>query len=83
VSRSDPKYAEYYELLDRRNAAIGDGLCTPHMARGHQSERVPAAYRWDHGTGHVDFLCESCCCWWRQFAAEDPAMLPARIDLLR
>ncbi len=41
--------------------------------------RTPARYQWNHKNGNTDFLCESCCAYWRINAASDPVLEPLRI----
>lgn len=56
-------------------------VCARIYEDGQPRER-PAAYDWLGPNGARDLLCESCCAWWRRFAAEDPDLAPLRVSTL-
>ncbi len=55
--------------------------CCLHIVRAgdDQLRHVPSAYMWVTMAGNRFPLCVSCCASWRQNAAMDPELLPARI----
>lgn len=56
--------------------------CCSRTWRDGQAVRSPAAYIWTFSHGGTEYLCESCCAYWRQNAAADPELLPARVTTL-
>jgi hypothetical protein len=59
--------------------------CCLHIIRAGDDEprRVPAAYMWTcQPSGNEVPLCVSCCAHWRENAAIEPDLLPARIRSL-
>jgi hypothetical protein len=55
--------------------------CCLHIIRAgdDQPRRVPSAYMWVTMDGRTIPLCVSCCAHWRENAAADHELLPARI----
>jgi hypothetical protein len=55
--------------------------CCLHITRlgDDKPRRIPSAYTWVHKNGVRTSLCVSCCASWRENAASDPDLLPARI----
>ncbi|MGI5286625.1 hypothetical protein ACQEVF_25255 [Nonomuraea polychroma] len=58
-------------------ARPGDCTCCSRIKDG----RTPgkARYRWEGQNGHIEQLCVRCCALWRQNAAEDVTLAPARV----
>lgn len=79
MSRSDPKYAAWYELHDLRTLAVAEGRCTSCEMWSGGPTRTPAVYAWTGRNGNTELLCARHCAMWRQFAAEDPTLLPLEI----
>ena len=46
------------------------------------NKRAEAVYEWIWSNGNRELLCARCCAIWRQNAAEDPSLTPARIRQL-
>lgn len=57
------------------------GCCDRSWRDGHRI-LSPAAYVWVDRNGWAEYLCESCCAYWRQNAVDDPELIPAQITSL-
>lgn len=82
----DDRYAEYYRLQTRRATCLREGLCTCCAFITREGDPGPRPVRavatWTGATGDRSLLCGECLRWWRQFATEDPDLVPRSVVML-
>lgn len=72
MSRDDPRFAEYYALLDERTRRQREGRCDYHADR-------PRVAWWTVSGGERCGLCESCFTSWALNAATNPSLRPVSV----